>query len=146
MIHTIAHSWKKLAAPVAFLAFFLLLGVTQASAQSLTMSNSTYPESRLAQKYGVTAYPIGTWNLNNATQILVANTPNVKGQPNAPLASRVTYAYYQLVLSDMQNYSIAPEVALLKNLQKVQEQFKTSAVTENFVFLANMYNSTVELF
>jgi len=146
MIHTIAHSWKKLAAPVAFLAFFLLLGVNQASAQSLTMSsNSTYPESRLAQKYGVTAYPIGTWNLNNAAQILIANTPNVKGQPNAPLASRVKYAYYQLVISDIQNYSIAPEVALLKNLQKVQEQFKTSAVTENFAFLSNMYNSTVIL-
>jgi len=149
MIHTIAHSWKKLAAPVAFLAFFLLLGVNQADAQSLgfaTISSSPSPESRLAQKYGVTAYPLGTWNLNNAAQILIANTPDVKGQSNAPLASRVTYAYYQLVLSDMQHYSIAPEIALLTNLQKVQEQFKTSAVTENFSFLANMYNSTVALF
>ena len=146
MIHTIAHSWKKLVAPVAFLAFFLLLGVTQASAQSLGHRTAPNPESHLAQKFGVAAYNMGTWNAGNVAQILIANTPAVKDQTNAPLNSRVTYAYYKLVISDIKNFNIAPEVALLTNLQKVQEQFKSSAVTENNSFLSGIYNSTIALF
>lgn len=98
MIHTIVHTWKKLAVPVAFLAFFLLLGVTQASAQSLGHRTAPNPESHLAQKFGVAAYNMGTWNAGNVAQILIANTPAVKDQTNAPLNSRVTYAYYQLVI------------------------------------------------
>lgn len=146
MIHTIAHSWKKLVAPVAFLAFFLLLGVNQASAQSLGYRTPSNPESLLAQKLGVTPRNIGTWTPANVIQILTANRPNIKGQANAPLNARVTYAYYQMVISDVKNLSVAPEVALLTNLQKVQEQFKTSAVTENTGFLASIYNATIALF
>ena len=146
MIHTIVHTWKKLAAPVAFLAFFLLLGVNQASAQSFTMASASNPESQLAQKFGVTARNIGTWTPGNVVQILTANTPAVKDQSNASLSSRVTYAYYQLVISDINDLSIAPEIALLTNLQKVQAQFKTSTVTENNAFLSNIYNTTVALF
>jgi hypothetical protein len=146
MIHTIVHTWKKLAVPVAFLAFFLLLGVTQASAQSLGHRTAPNPESHLAQKFGVAAYNMGTWNAGNVAQILIANTPAVKDQTNAPLNSRVTYAYYKLVISDIKNFNIAPEVALLTNLQKVQEQFKSSAVTENNSFLSGIYNSTIALF
>lgn len=147
MIHTIVHSWKKLAAPVAFLCFFLLLGVNQASAQSLSRRpNATNPEIRLAQKFGVTAYNMGTWSASNVIQILDANRPAVKDQPNAPLNSRVTYAYYQMVISDIRTLNVAPEVALLTNLQKVQQQFKTSSVTENNSFLAGIYNTAVALF
>lgn len=146
MTHTIAQTWRKLAAPVAFLVFFLLLGANQATAQSMQLRSFANPQSRVAQKFGVTAYNLGTWTSNNVIQALVANTPNVKDQPNAPLASRVKYAYYRLVLSDVKNYNIAPEIAMLTNLAKVKEQFKTSAAVENVSFLSGIYNSTVNLF
>ena len=146
MIHTIVHSLKKLAVPVAFLAFFMMFSANQASAQSLVMQSTANPEAKLAQKFGVTARSLGTWTPNNVVQILRANRPAVKDQSNAPLASRVTYAYYQLVISDIQSRSIAPEIALLTNLQKVQEQFKSSGVTENYSLLSSIYNSTVALF
>jgi len=145
MIHTIAHSWKKLVAPVAFLAFFMLIGVSQASAQSLQAKSLANPEAQLAQKFGVAARPLGTWTPNNVAQILTANRPNVRAQ-NVTLTSKVTFAYYQMVISDITNYSIAPEIALLTNLPKVQQQFKTSASVENTSFLANLYNSAVALF
>lgn len=131
---------------MAFAAFFLLLGVTQASAQSLGRRTAPNPESQLAQKFGVPAYTMGTWTPSNVVQILTANTPAVKDQSSASLTSRVTYAYYQLVIGDIQDLNIAPEVALLTNLQKVQAQFKTSAVTENNSFLSGIYNTTVSLF
>ena len=146
MIHTIAQSWRKLVAPVAFLAFFILIGVSQASAQSFQAQSSSNPEIRLAQKFGVTAYNMGTWTPNNVVQILVANSPDVKENPGASLTDRVTYAYYQMVITDVKNYDVAPEIALLSNLEKVQEQFKTSAVTENFSLLSSIYNSTIEMF
>ena len=147
MTHTIAQTWRKLAAPVAFLVFFLLLGANQATAQSsMQPRSSANPQSRVAQKFGVTAYNLGSWTSNNVIQALIANTPNIKGQTNAPLASRVKYEYYQLVLNDVKNYNIAPEIAMLTNLAKVKEMFKTSSAVENVSFLSGIYNSTVGLF
>ena len=145
MIHTIARSWKKLAAPVAFLAFFLLLGLNQATAQSVGMKSTSNPKSQLAQKFGVQAYAMGTWTQNNVAQILEANIPNVKGASSS-LTQRMTYAYYTFVTTDIRNYNIAPEVALLTGLQKVQEQFKGSLGGRNNNALIQLYNNTIALF
>ena len=146
MINTIARSWKKLAAPVAFLAFFLLLGLNQATAQSVGMKSAANPKSQLAQKYGVQAYNVGTWTQNNVVQILEANIPQVKDQSFAPLADRMTYSYYTYVMTDIKSYKIAPEVALLLGLQKVQDQFKGSLGGRNNNALIQLYNNTVSLF
>lgn len=146
MIHTIAHSWKKLVAPVAFLAFFLLLGINQATAQSIQRHGSGNPKATLAQNFGVTARNLGTWTPDHVIQVLTANRPAVKGQDNAPLNSRVTYDYYQMVIADVKNLSIAPEIALLTNLLKVQKLYKVTPVGENNAYFANLYNTTVTLF
>jgi hypothetical protein len=63
---------------------------------------------------------------------------------SASLLDKVKYEYYQKVVADVRDYSVAPEVALLTNLSLAAKSAGNESITNQQ--LAGLYNATKPLF
>ena len=142
MSQIMSNNLRKYAVAVVLLAAFWVVGTVESSAQQITAKNGANPEQLIAQKLGVTAYTLGTANPAEVVSTLNAAAEQLK--PNltdATLATKFKYTYYVLVVNDVQNMSIAPEIALLNNLGRAARQ--VGNVTESM--MKTTYNQTISL-
>ena len=125
--------------------FFMLAGASSTTAQELATSG-TNPKIALAQKFGVTAYSLGTFDPTEAIAVLeqqLEPLQHVVANGGGTELQQATYAYLTAALNDISTYSIAPEITLLTRLNAVQRAEATSSVKNNGSFFRNLYNQIV---
>ncbi len=137
----------------AFLCFlltglFFLLG-NNVEAQERA-SDITNPHVAIANDFGVTAYPFGTFNREDAIVVLEGILATIKPLigHGASAAQERKYKYVTAVLTDVQNYSIAVEISLLTRLKEIRASAKiggsnTSVGNLPDTQFANLYNEVV---
>ena len=122
---------------------FFLVGLNSTNAQQ-SAGGGANPYTGIAQAFGVTAYPLGTFD--QATDILIPLKPLIGH--GASQAQELKYAYLSTVLADVGAYSIAVEISLLKRLEELKDskhlggtmnQTKINPTAQ----LAALYNETV---
>ncbi|MDZ4748689.1 MAG: hypothetical protein SH808_09395 [Saprospiraceae bacterium] len=128
---------------------FFLVGLNSANAQQ-TASGGVNPHTGIAQAFGVTAYPLGTFDQASTVEtikgILIPLKPLIGH--GATDAQELQYAYLSAVLTDVGTYSIAVEISLLKRLEELKDSKHLSGALNQTKFnpttqLANLYNQTV---
>lgn len=128
---------------------FFLVGVNNTSAQQVA-SGGVNPHTGIAQAFGVTAYPLGTFDqaatVETIKGILIPLKPLIGH--GATQAQELQYAYLSAVLTDVGAYSIAVEISLLKRLEELKDSKHLSGALNQTKFdpttqLANLYNQTV---
>ncbi len=137
----------------AFLCFlltglFFLLG-NNVEAQERARDN-TNPHAAIANDFGVTAYPFGTFNREEAIEVLEGILNPIKplighGATSAQIRK---YNYVNAVLTDIQGYSIAVEISLLTRLKETRTGAKvggSNTLVGNLpdTQFANLYNEVV---
>jgi hypothetical protein len=136
---------------VSFLltGLFFLVGMNSTNAQQ-TASGGVNPHTGIAQAFGVTAYPLGTFDptstVETITGILIPLKPLIGH--GASHAQELQYAYLSAVLTDVGAYSIAVEISLLKRLEELKDSKHLTGALNQTKFdpttqLANLYNQTV---
>lgn len=136
---------------VSFLltGLFFLVGLNSTNAQQ-SAGGGANPYTGIAQAFGVTAYPLGTFDqattVTTLTDILIPLKPLIGH--GASQAQELKYAYLSTVLADVGAYSIAVEISLLKRLEELKDskhlggtmnQTKINPTAQ----LAALYNETV---
>ena len=107
---------------VSFLltGLFFLVGLNSTNAQQ-SAGGGANPYTGIAQAFGVTAYPLGTFDqattVTTLTDILIPLKPLIGH--GASQAQELKYAYLSTVLADVGAYSIAVEISLLKKQKKL---------------------------
>ena len=135
---------RGLAGCIALLVAFLFLGSVDASAQE-TAAPLDNPEIAIAQSLGVNACVLGSatnvqGGINSLEALVVAMRPN---EPTASMFDKLKFRYYVAVLQDVRDYSIFPELSLLKNLRHATRMTGGNPSIQQF---AGLYNSTKALF
>ncbi len=136
---------------VSFLltGLFFLVGLNSTNAQQAA-SGGVNPHTGIAQAFGVTAYPLGTFDqaatVETITGILIPLKPLIGH--GATQAQELQYAYLSAVLTDVGTYSIAVEISLLKRLEELKDSKHLTGALNQTKFnpttqLANLYNQTV---
>ena len=128
---------------------FFLVGLNSTNAQQ-SAGGGANPYTGIAQAFGVTAYPLGTFDqattVTTLTDILIPLKPLIGH--GASQAQELKYAYLSTVLADVGAYSIAVEISLLKRLEELKDskhlggamnQTKINPTAQ----LAALYNETV---
>jgi len=128
---------------------FFLVGLNSTNAQQ-TAGGGANPYTGIAQAFGVTAYPLGTFD--QATTVTILKDILIPLKPlighGASQAQELKYAYLSVVLTDVETSSIAVEISLLKRLEEMKNskhlggamnQTKINPTAQ----LANLYNETV---
>ena len=139
--------WKACLQATLMLGFMVFIS-TASQAQALTsiqgQGADVIPEITIAQKAGITYFHPGTWDFNHVKTVLTnqldALTPGVN-QGTATANEKYKYFYYTLVLRDMNDFSIAPELSLIDNLAVALKYSNIIKAAQQSV-----YNSTVQLF
>lgn len=125
--------------------FFILVGNNNATAQELATSGAN-PKIALAQKFGVTAYSLGTFDPAEAITVLqqhIEPLEHIVAGGGGTELQQATYAYLTAALNDISTYSIAPEITLLTRLNAVQRAEASSSTSNNGAFFRNLYNQIV---
>ncbi len=137
----------------AFLCFlltglFFLLG-NNIQAQDLARGTDN-PRQVIADDFGVTAYPLGTFNREEAIAVLEGILTPIKPLigHGASAAQVRKYNYVTAILTDVQGYSIAVEISLLTRLVDTRAGAKiggSNTSTGNLpdTQFANLYNEVV---
>lgn len=129
---------------------FFLVGISNSSAQD-NAGGFDNPETAIAQQFNVTAYQIGTFDREEAIEVLTSIATDLKANygHNPSLSVRMKYQYISDVLQDVEAYNIAVEISLLKKLAKLKESkimamgnSSTSGGAPPAQF-ANIYNEVV---
>ncbi len=132
-----------------FTGLFFLVSLNNTNAQQIA-SGGVNPHIGIAQAFGVTAYPLGTFDQASTVEtikdILIPLKPLIGH--GASQAQELQYAYLSAVLTDVGTYSIAVEISLLKRLQELKSSKHLSGPLNQANFnpttlLANLYNQTV---
>lgn len=136
----------KLAGGVALLVVFLVVGTVDASAQGQRTATVENPYGLLAQKLGVLACQQGTaTNVQGGIDALEAQTQSMKANlATAPLIDKVKYEYYSKVVSEVRDFYVAPEIALLAELSLAAKKVGDQTIT--IAQLAGLYNGAKPLF
>ena len=131
--------------------FLFLLSANTANAQS-NAGGVDNPEVAIAQRFNITAYNLGTFSHDEALAVLKGLASDIKPllEHNPSEALRLKYRYLSEVISDVQVYSIATEISLLKKLDSlsriIQLSGQNSSTTNNNAPLtqfASLYNEIV---
>ena len=129
---------------------FFLVGISNSSAQD-NAGGFDNPETAIAQQFNVTAYQIGTFDREEAIEVLKGIATEMKANlgHNPSLSDRMKYKYISDVLQDVEAYSIAVEISLLKKLANLKNSkilasgnSSTTGGTPPAQF-ANLYNEVV---
>lgn len=128
---------------------FFLVGLNSTNAQQLARGTAN-PYTGIAQSFGVTAYPLGNFQqpevVTALQNVLIPIKPLIGH--GASQAQELKYAYVSLVLTDVEQSSIAVEISLLKRLEEMKNskhisgamnQTKSNPTNQ----LANLYNEIV---
>ncbi|MEM6964336.1 MAG: hypothetical protein AAF573_06195 [Bacteroidota bacterium] len=115
---------------------FVLVAMSLGVNAQTTDSNAPNASHAIATQYGVTAYEYGTFDTDNAF-IVLNDELNDMRSAGTPASE---YRYYWYVAVDVKRFSVPVEDALLKNLERVQQEYGTSSQS-----LKNMYNEVVSL-
>ena len=99
-----------------FLVGAFLLGSESLSAQQ-SVGTGVNPEVALAQRLGVTAYNLGTFDRTHAMDVFEQIRQDLRPQlqHNPPMALQLKFAYVDAMLNDVKNH-IATEITLLTSL------------------------------
>lgn len=131
--------------------FLFLLSANTTNAQS-NAGGVDNPEVAIAQRFNVTAYNLGTFSHDEALAVLEGLASEIKPllEHNPSEALRLKYRYLSEVISDVQVYSIATEISLLKRLDSLSRNMKlsgqNSSTTKNNTpqtQYASLYNEIV---
>lgn len=141
MSQMLSNKFGKLLGAALLLVAFLIVGTVDASAQS-TAKNGVNPEAATASKYGVTAYTLGHFNMAGVAQVLDAQLQGTKGT-GANTQQKFQRTYQSLILSDVQIYSISPEISAIKNLEKAKNMVGAGVTNQ---MMTQAYESTTALF
>lgn len=128
--------------------FLFLLGTNSMNAQESARGYSN-PESSIAQKFNVTAYDILTFD--PAETIAALNQIAAGLKPllthSATPAQKMKYQYVSAVIRDVEGLSIAVEISLLKQLDKLSTTTKIGGSNQTSSGLSpqysNLYNEIV---
>ena len=128
---------------------FFLVGLNNTSAQQ-TASGGVNPHTGIAQAFGVTAYPLGTFDpaatVETIKGIIIPLRPLIGH--SATQAQELQFAYLSAILTDVGNSSIAVEISLLTRLEELKDSKHLTGAMNQTKFnpttqLANLYNQTV---
>ena len=146
MSQLLMNKLRGLAGVGALLVVFLVLGTVDARAQGQRTASTENPYGLLAQKLGVNACPVGTaTDVPSGIASLESQSQSMKAAfGSASLLDKVKYEYYQKVVVDVRDYSVAPEVALLTNLSLSAKSAGNESITNQQ--LAGLYNAAKPLF
>ena len=125
--------------------FFMLAGINNTTAQT-TASNGANPHIDIAQKFGVTAYPLSTFDQAEAIAVLqqlIAPLEPIIINGGGSNVQKTSYAYYTAALNDINKYSIAPEISLLKRMGAIHSGELKANLTNHQQLLKNLYNQIV---
>ena len=127
--------------------FFLLGNNIQAQERARDNAN---PRQAIADDFGVTAYPLGHFNREEAIEVLEGILATIKPLigHGATSAQVRKYNYVNAVLTDVQGYSIAIEISLLTRLKETRAGAKVGGSNTTVGNLpdtqfANLYNEVV---
>ena len=131
--------------------FLFLLSTSTTNAQS-NAGGVDNPEVAVAQQFNVTAYNLGTFSHDEALAVLEGLASDLKPllEHNPSEALRLKYRYLSEVISDVQIYSIATEISLLKRLDSLSRNMKLSGQNSSLLKnntpqtqFASLYNEIV---
>jgi len=112
--------------------------------------DNTNPQTAIANDFGVTAYPLTTFNREEAIEVLEGIVTTIKPLigHGATSAQVRKYNYVNAILTDIQGYSIAVEISLLTRLKDVRTGAKIGGSSTSVSNLpdtqfANLYNEVV---
>jgi len=148
MSQLLLNKMKNLAGVSALLVAFFFVSTLDAKAQSVSRAATGNPYGLIAQKLGVVTCNPGTaTNVQGGLAALQAQTEALKpiiADGNAPILTVVKYEYYQMILSDVQTYSVAVEFASLTDLPRAAKLVGNESITNQQ--LAGLYNGVKTLF
>jgi len=146
MSQLLLNKLRGLAGAAALLVVFLVVGTVDARAQGQRTASTENPYGLLAQKLGVTKCQQGTATdvQGGVATLETLSIPMKANYSSASILEKVKYEYYQLVISEVGNYHVAPEFALLTNLPKAAKIVGNESITNQQ--LAGLYNATKVFF
>ncbi len=106
--------------------FMFLLGTNDSQAQNLARGTQN-PHLDIAQSFGVLGYALGHFDRDEAIAALTAIGTELKPiiqQHGGTQYQKMKYAYVSNVLTDVQTYSIAVEISILKRLDELKKSGK----------------------
>lgn len=138
-MNTFQHQRKYTQRPVLKLViccvFFLIFGSNNAFSQQ-TFTPHENPIEILAAQFNIKNYPNGTFDKENAFLRLNEEMDKLNGEYSRGLK----YKYYWLVAVDLKRNKLPLEYSLLKNLNRVGQEFQVSDST-----LKKLYDRTVSM-
>jgi len=121
----------------------LLVSTNNASAQE-SANGTVNPYSHIATKLNVTAYPLGGMERTHAVSVLeniLAGMKQTLSNGGGTSYQKLKYAYCNGVLADVATRYIAPEIALLTQLNGLNAGINTPGT--QLSQLATLYNEVV---
>ena len=147
MSQLLLNKLRGLAGYAALLVVFLIVGTVDANAQSRASSTEN-TQVAIAQKLGISSCPMGSaTNVQGGLASLESQRLVLRASVNAGTASisdKLKYFYYESILTEVGEYSVAAEISLLKNLRSAALSAGSDQVTNQM--LVSLYNSTKVLF
>ena len=128
----------------------IILNLLEMAIAQQSAGGGANPYTGIAQAFGVTAYPLGTFDqattVTTLTDILIPLKPLIGH--GASQAQELKYAYLSTVLADVGAYSIAVEISLLKRLEELKDSKHLGGTMNQTEInptaqLAALYNETV---
>lgn len=142
MSQLLSEKMRMAAGALGLVVCFLVFGTVDAKAQGQARAATGNPYTLVAQKLGVVACAPGTaTNLQGGLTTLENETAALKPtlvDGTATLLNRVKYEYYQMILTDVNAYSVAVEFASLTNLTQAAKLSGDESITNQQ--LAALYN------
>lgn len=143
MIHVLSNG-KALFVGLLLTGCFMLVGSNTASAQWQTAASNVNPYTHIAEKLGVTAYPLGTFDRQHTMDVMetiIANLGQIVGNGGGTTLQKLKIAFCKQVLADVSGGFIAPEISLLTSLSDLNAQQSTLGTQQTM--LATVYNEVV---
>ena len=130
------HTLRPILKLVICCVFFLIFGSNNASSQQSFNNPHTNPTEILAAQFKIKNYPNGTFDKENAFLKLNEEMDKLSGEYSRGLK----YKYYWLVAVDLKRNKLPLEYSLLKNLNRVGQEFQVTDST-----LKKLYDKTVSM-
>ena len=150
MSQLLMNKLRGLAGFAALLVVFLVVCTVDANAQVSVNPTRKNPLSAYAEQLGVNACPMGTaTNVQGGLAALKTQRDALRSSlgadlANASAANKFKYFYFSYVVAQVESFSVAPEIALLKGLTAASKSLPAGSITPQA--MKNMYNSTKALF
>jgi len=145
MSQLLINKLKNVAGLCAMLTVFFMAGTVDAVAQQRA-SNDANPNSVMATKLGVTACPMGSaTNVQGGLATIESQAATLRQlikSGNGSVNDKLKYFYYESILQDVGQHSVAPELSLLTSLREAAKQ----SGANNVQMLRDLYNATKVLF